>query len=110
MAFDVFPDPNTAATLGKPPFKPISLAAGETMRAFVKLPQHVGPDPTQPGVRATFVRIALWRKPPAPALTPGVEIVAMRSDFERLFAAGRRPRSVLFDRHRRSAFRFRQLH
>lgn len=77
MAFDVFPDPNTAATLGKPPFKPISLAAGETMRAFVKLPQHVGPDPTQPGVRATFVRIALWRKPPAPALTPGVEIVAM---------------------------------
>ncbi len=76
MAFDIFPDPNTAAILGKKPFAPVALARGETMRAFVKLPQRVGPDPPQPGVNTTFVRFALWHRPTRPNLTPSVELAA----------------------------------
>jgi N-acetylneuraminic acid mutarotase len=55
MPFHIFPDPATAALLGRPAFIEFALSPGETARAFVPLPAFVGPDPELGGSPTLFV-------------------------------------------------------
>lgn len=75
MAFDVYPDPATAALLNKPPFAPLDLAPGEHLAAFAPLANLVGADPAQSSLPTTFLRIAISTASAA-AATPALELSA----------------------------------
>ncbi len=76
MAFDIYPDVNTSAILGKPSFSPLALEPDEATRTFVELAQHVGPDPAVGNVATTFIRIAISSMEDPSALRPTVELLA----------------------------------
>ena len=75
MAFDVFPDPNTAATLGKPPFKPVRGGRDHARVCETAAARRAGPDAAR---RARDVRAhrAVANQPTRPNLTPSVELAA----------------------------------
>ena len=77
MSFNIYPDADTAALLGKPVWAPISLGPGEAMRKFVPLADHVGLDPVM-NVPTTFIRIAMSGGPQV--LQPKFELLARDPD------------------------------